>query len=178
MRCHVRHRARGRVCANSGNTWRPRIWASALHVGGSVGTLVSFCIVTRLEGEVCLHTRCFQTFIQGGFVPRSESREPQEGSRRPLVPERCGLRLHQPGSLPAFRPQDPDLPREWDSPWGSRGTWTHWYLGFAGRGTRGQQVYPKRGLASNALEQTLDTTETLRSQESLSFFLGGGGGNI
>lgn len=39
MRCHVRHRARGRVCANSGNTWRPRSRASALHLGGFVGTL-------------------------------------------------------------------------------------------------------------------------------------------
>lgn len=27
---------------------------------------------------------------------------------------------------------------------------THWYLGVAGRGTRDQQVYPKRGLTSKA----------------------------
>lgn len=37
--------------------------------GWFCGYTVGLCIETRLGGEVCLYTRFFQTFIQGGFVP-------------------------------------------------------------------------------------------------------------
>lgn len=97
MRCHVRRCACGRVCANCSNTWGPRIRASALRSGGSVGLCVGLFIVTRLAGEVCPYSRFFQTFDQGslysiralGCVQGSagrRTRAPGPWVRQPLLP--------------------------------------------------------------------------------------------
>lgn len=98
MRCHVRYCARGRVCANSSNTWGPRIWASALHVG----VFLWLFIVTRLEGEVYT-LDSFKLLSKGVLysgrarfpaevaADSAESREPQGGRLWPLDPRCCRL---------------------------------------------------------------------------------------
>lgn len=137
---------------------RPRLRQLGLHVatadlgvcspsGWSCGRACLAVCCKQVGGRSLSITRgAFELFfIQGGFAPQPESREPQGGSPRP--PGSRALRPLLPiqaGSLP-FAPRTSLCLSV-----GKRGTWTHWYLdllvpGFRWAWDKGPAGLPQKG---------------------------------